>query len=176
MDEVTLEGLRVCREIALLGSFSAAARSLGYSQPAISRQVAAMENAAGQQLFVREVRGVSLTAAGAVLLEHAPRILGDLADLQRHLEALGDEVSGRVSVGAFPAAMAVLVPWAVAHLEGEHPGLRVTLSSEVCPEVREYERTSTAVANAYVQPLMDSYLERMQRALEAEKFTARSIS
>ena len=42
---MTLEGLRVCREIALAGSFSAAARGLGYSQPAISRQVAAMEAA-----------------------------------------------------------------------------------------------------------------------------------
>ncbi|MBX9942562.1 MAG: hydantoinase/oxoprolinase family protein [Reyranella sp.] len=50
------------------------------------------------------------------------------------------------------------------------PDLRVTLSSEVCPEVREYERTSTAVANAYVQPLMDSYLARMQAALAAERF------
>ncbi|MFO1084597.1 MAG: hydantoinase/oxoprolinase family protein [Reyranellaceae bacterium] len=50
------------------------------------------------------------------------------------------------------------------------PDLWVTLSSEACPEVREYERTSTAVANAYVQPLMDSYLARMQAALTAEQF------
>ncbi|MDP3239938.1 MAG: hydantoinase/oxoprolinase family protein, partial [Reyranella sp.] len=56
-------------------------------------------------------------------------------------------------------------------LKAELPDLWVTLSSEVCPEVREYERTSTAVANAYVQPLMDSYLARMQTALAAEKFT-----
>ena len=56
-------------------------------------------------------------------------------------------------------------------LVSELPGLKVTLSSEVCPEVREYERTSTAVANAYVQPLMDSYLERMQAALAAGGFT-----
>jgi N-methylhydantoinase A len=56
-------------------------------------------------------------------------------------------------------------------LKEELPELWVTLSSEVCPEVREYERTSTAVANAYVQPLMDSYLARMQAALAAEKFT-----
>ncbi len=55
-------------------------------------------------------------------------------------------------------------------LKEEAPDLWVTLSSEVCPEVREYERTSTAVANAYVQPLMDSYLARMQAALEVEKF------
>jgi N-methylhydantoinase A len=50
------------------------------------------------------------------------------------------------------------------------PDLGMTLSSEVCPEVREYERTSTAVANAYVQPLMDGYLGRMQEALAREGF------
>ncbi|HEX2117402.1 MAG TPA: hydantoinase/oxoprolinase family protein [Alphaproteobacteria bacterium] len=55
-------------------------------------------------------------------------------------------------------------------LQQDMPGLWVTLSSEVCPEVREYERTSTTVANAYVQPLMDGYLGRMQKALAEEGF------
>jgi N-methylhydantoinase A len=50
------------------------------------------------------------------------------------------------------------------------PDLSVTLSCEVCPEIREYERTSTAVANAYVQPLMDGYLARMQALLAADGF------
>jgi N-methylhydantoinase A len=55
-------------------------------------------------------------------------------------------------------------------LKAEMPDLRITLSSEVCPEVREYERTSTAVANAYVQPMMDGYLARMADAMQAEQF------
>ena len=55
------------------------------------------------------------------------------------------------------------------------PGLSITLSSEVCPEIREYERTSTAVANAYVQPLMDGYLARMDEALRVEQFRGASI-
>src|SRR5947209_4159050 len=50
------------------------------------------------------------------------------------------------------------------------PELSIALSSEVCPEIREYERTSTAVANAYVQPLMDGYLARMDEALRHEQF------
>jgi N-methylhydantoinase A len=50
------------------------------------------------------------------------------------------------------------------------PELSVTLSCEVCPEIREYERTSTAVANAYVQPLMGGYLARMDEALRVEQF------
>ena len=48
------------------------------------------------------------------------------------------------------------------------PGLAVSLSSQVCPEAREYERTSTTVANAYVQPLMAGYLARLARAFAAE--------
>ena len=57
-------------------------------------------------------------------------------------------------------------------LTAELPGLWVTLSSEVCPEVREYERTSTAVANAYVQPLMDGYLGRMADGAAGENSAA----
>jgi N-methylhydantoinase A len=55
-------------------------------------------------------------------------------------------------------------------LKDAMPGLSITLSCEVCPEIREYERTSTAVANAYVQPLMDGYLARMDEALRVEQF------
>jgi N-methylhydantoinase A len=59
---------------------------------------------------------------------------------------------------------------AAAVLKAELPALWMTLSCEVCPELREYERTSTAIANAYVQPLMDGYLARMADALAAEQF------
>jgi N-methylhydantoinase A len=57
-----------------------------------------------------------------------------------------------------------------AILQAEMPELSITLSSAVCPEIREYERTSTAVANAYVQPLIDGYLARMEQALQVEQF------
>ncbi|HLX81698.1 MAG TPA: hydantoinase/oxoprolinase family protein [Burkholderiales bacterium] len=50
------------------------------------------------------------------------------------------------------------------------PGLPITLSSVVCPEIREYERFSTACANAYVQPLMASYLERLAAELKRRGF------
>lgn len=50
------------------------------------------------------------------------------------------------------------------------PNLHVSISSEVCPEIREYERVSTTVANAYVQPQMADYLYRMQKRLESESF------
>lgn len=56
-------------------------------------------------------------------------------------------------------------------LAKEAPEIAVTLSCEVCPEMREYERTSTAVANAYVQPLMAGYLGRLKARFAAEGYT-----
>ena len=54
-----------------------------------------------------------------------------------------------------------------------YPDLPITLSSDVAPEIREFERTSTACANAYVQPLMQRYLDRLAHALEAAGFPGR---
>ena len=133
MSELTIAGLRVVREIALSGSFTAAARLLGYSQPAISRQVAAMEAAVGSPLFVREPRGVRVSAAGAVVVEHAGRVLAGVNALRQDLESLDDRLAGRVKVGAFPAATAVLVPRALARLRVDHPGLAVGLSEGPTP-------------------------------------------
>lgn len=124
--ELTLAGLRVVREVALSGSFTAAARALGYSQPAISRQVAAVEAAAGGALFVREPRGVTLSPAGRVVADHAVRVLDRVEALEHDLAGLRDRLTGRVVVGAFPTASAVLVPRALALVGGRHPGLRPT--------------------------------------------------
>lgn len=147
VDDMTLAGLRVCREIALLGSFTAAARSLGYSQPAISRQVAAMEAAAGVPLFVRSARGVSLSAAGHAVVGHAGRILGDVESLRHDLDGLGDRLAGRVRLGVFPSAAAVLAPRTIATLAVAHPGLDIRLSEASTPTLlRELRRGRLAVA------------------------------
>jgi N-methylhydantoinase A len=57
-------------------------------------------------------------------------------------------------------------------LQAALPDLWITLSSDVCPEIREYERASTASANAYVQPMMAGYLENLQTALTDQGFAA----
>ncbi len=67
--------LRVLREVAYRGSFSAAAEALSYTQSAISQQVAALEAEAGTTLLERHPRGVTLTAAGQTLVAHAEGIL-----------------------------------------------------------------------------------------------------
>ncbi len=121
-------GLRVLREIAQAGSFSAAADALGYTQSAVSRQVAALEAVAGRRLFERGRHGVALTAAGARLLPRAVRVIDELDTAFR--EVAGEFVSGPVRLGAFATAAAGLVPRALASLP---PALTVTLREGTTP-------------------------------------------
>lgn len=125
--DVTVTGLRVVVEVARTGSFSAAALQLGYTQSAVSRQVAATETVAGAALFVRGARGVTTTPAGEVLLRHATRALDSLASAEQELAGLRDRLAGTLAVGGFPTATAVLLPRALARLVGRHPGLDVRL-------------------------------------------------
>jgi DNA-binding transcriptional LysR family regulator len=108
-------GLRVLREVAQSGSFSAAARVLGYTQSAVSRQVAALEAVAGRGLFERRRDGVVLTPAGARLLARAVRVLDEL-DAAIRDAAEPDAGAGPVRLGTFATAAAGLVPEALASL------------------------------------------------------------
>lgn len=133
MAEFNLTGLRVVQAVADSGSFTAAADLLGYTQSAVSRQVAAMEAAAGTILFRRESRGVVPTVAGVVVVRRARTVLAELSGARRDLAALADGLSGRVVVGAFPTAAAVLVPRTIARLLHAHPGLQVELREGSTP-------------------------------------------
>jgi DNA-binding transcriptional LysR family regulator len=133
MAEITLAGLRVLREVADRGSFTAAAAPLGYTQSAISRQVAALEGAAGAPLFARVARGVTLTPAGEALLRHANAVLDRLEEARRELAGVPAAPLGRLRVGAFPIALAALVPRALAALRAEHPALQLTLREGTTP-------------------------------------------
>ncbi|MEO3784055.1 LysR family transcriptional regulator [Actinocorallia sp. B10E7] len=127
MAEFTLLGLRVVREAARCGSFSMAAERLGYTQSAVSRQIALMEQAAGRPLFERQARGVRMTAAGRIVVRHAEAVLGELAATREDLRDLGARSPGRLQVGAFSTAMADLVPRAIAGFVRTHPHTRVPL-------------------------------------------------
>ncbi|WP_211288811.1 LysR family transcriptional regulator [Actinophytocola xinjiangensis] len=120
--------LSVFREVALRGSFSAAAQALRYTQSAVSRQVAALEEDAGAVLFDRRPRGVVLTEHGRCLLGHAEAVLDRLDLARRDLAAVGELSAGRLRVGAFATAGAVLVPRALAAFRTAHPGVELSLS------------------------------------------------
>lgn len=127
MAELTLTGLRVAAEVARLGSFSAAAETLGYTQSSISRQIAATEAAVGSPLFERQARGVRPTMAGEALVRHARQMLAYLEAAELELAGIDDRLAGRLAIGAYPTAAAVLIPRAIARLRAAHPALTVTL-------------------------------------------------
>jgi DNA-binding transcriptional LysR family regulator len=131
--DLTLTGLRVVLEVARSGSFSAAAERLGYTQSAVSRQVAVTEKAAGAALFERHARGVRTTVAGEALVRHAGKVLDDVAAATQELAGLRDRLAGRLTIGAFPSAASVLVPRAIAALVAAHPGLQVRLTEASTP-------------------------------------------
>ena len=136
MADFSPTGLRVLREIAQSGSFSAAARTLGYTQSAVSRQVASLEAVAGRRLFERGRDGVTLTAAGARLLPRATRILDELDAALRE----SDDAAGPVRLGAFATAAAGLAPQALATLPRE---LIVTLREGTTPTLTRALRAGT---------------------------------
>jgi DNA-binding transcriptional LysR family regulator len=147
MSDLTLVGMRVLREVAARGSFTAAAESLGYTQSAVSRQVAAMETAAGGPLFERGARGVNPTEAGQVLLRHAGEVLDQVDSAARELRGLRDLATGRLRIGAFPTAAAALVPRALATLGARHPGVRVSLREGTTPsQLRRLRSGATDIA------------------------------
>ncbi|MFL5893660.1 MAG: LysR family transcriptional regulator, partial [Thermoleophilaceae bacterium] len=80
--------MRILKEVADKGSFSAAAESLSYTQSAVSQQIAALEREAGAQLVQRGSRGIRLTEAGETVVKHADAILTRLSDAEAELEAI----------------------------------------------------------------------------------------
>ena len=115
------------RAVAHERSFSRAARTLSLTQPAVSQQVAALEKEIGAKLLAREPGGLKLTPAGETLLHHADAIAERLTLADTQLAEIAGAERVRLRVGAFPSALATLVPKAVAALRAEEPDAEVMI-------------------------------------------------
>src|SRR5271156_6746538 len=144
--------LRVLHAVSTYGSVTAAAAALGYSAPAISQQLAALEREVGMRLTERAGRGIELTPAAGILVAHTDALLTRLDAAESDLAALRDQVSGRVALAAFPSAAATFVPAAWAALAGSAPQVRLELTEmepeESLPAVLRGE-ADVAVAHEY---------------------------
>jgi DNA-binding transcriptional LysR family regulator len=114
-------------------SFSNAASALGYTQSAVSQQIAALERIVGQKLVERPgaQRAVSLTEAGALLLEHANAIGTRLAAAEADLDALAEGARGTLRVGSFQAAGARILPRVLQRFLATAPGVQIQLTEAV---------------------------------------------
>src|SRR5215216_2725271 len=117
--------MRVLREVAVRGSFSAAAEALSFTQSAVSQQIAALEREAGTTLVQR---GVRLTDAGEAVVRHAEAIMARLAEAEAELEAIAGLKGGRLRMAAFESAGATLMPLAIKEFRAKHPAIELTMS------------------------------------------------
>jgi DNA-binding transcriptional LysR family regulator len=108
-------------------SFSGAAVALGYTQPAVSKQIAALERRYGVPLVDRGIRPLRLTQAGEALATHGEAALGRLRAAQTEIDALKRAQGGKLQVGTFSSAAATFLPFAVAQFAQGHEGVTVTL-------------------------------------------------
>src|SRR5829696_8505366 len=120
--------LTMLRAVAREGSVSGAARSLGYTQPAVSHHIARLEEEVGTALMTRLGRGVRLTDAGLALVEHADAVLTRLTAAEEEVAAIAGLRAGRVRLAAFPSGSATLMAGALSRLRAEHPGIAVSFA------------------------------------------------
>ncbi|WP_133887729.1 LysR family transcriptional regulator [Streptomyces sp. BK208] len=132
--------LRVLRAVASTGSFSAAGRELGCTQPAVSQQMKALESSVGTPLLVRTGREMRLTQAGEALVRHAAGIIAGLTAAEEEVAAIAGLRAGRVRLVSFPSGSSTLVPTALAALRAAHPGTRVSLEEAEPPKSVELLR------------------------------------
>jgi DNA-binding transcriptional LysR family regulator len=125
---VTLVQLRVIEAIRRLGSVTAAAREMHYTQPSVSHHLSRLEAETGARLLQRVGRGIRLTEAGRLLADRAAEIIGRVDTATAEVSTLVGLNAGRVRLAGFNSVMSSLVPQAAAILARQHPGLKLGLT------------------------------------------------
>ena len=150
---IDVQQLRALVELSRLGTVSAAAESLGFSQSTVSHQLAALSRATGAVLLTRAGRGVRLTEEGRALAARGQEILDLLDRTEREAISMARAEAGRVRLAAFPSAVASLVPGVLDVVGRQHPGLEVELVDAEPPEALDAlrrGRVDAALSFSYV--------------------------
>lgn len=122
-----LRQLRYAVAVARKLSFTKAAEALSVAQPALSQQIAVLENQIGVRLFERTNRKVSLTDAGRAFVTRAERILADVESAGEEMTAYAGGLRGRVVVGAYQSFAEYMLPKLLGRFHAEYPGIEVAL-------------------------------------------------
>jgi LysR family hca operon transcriptional activator len=131
-----LRHLRYFIAVAEAGSFTVAAeQKLHTTQPSLSRQMSDLEAEVGAQLFTRSVRGVELTAAGRVFLDHARVVLSQVEIAVESARRLADPAKPYFVLGFLTGHESTWLPEALQLLRNELPNIHVVVSSQVSPQL-----------------------------------------
>ncbi len=140
---LNVQRLRVLKEVATRGSFSAAADALSYTQSAVSQAVATLEAETGATLIERDRKGVRPTAAGEALLSHADGIFARIDAAEDELASILGVRGGRLRMASFPTAGGTLMPLAIARFRASHPEVQLSLAEgepeDIAPRLRAGE-------------------------------------
>ena len=126
---VELRHLAALEAVAREGSFGRAATSLGYTQSAISQQIATLERSVGERLLDRPggPRAVTLTEAGELLLRHAEAIVARLEAARADMASLRAGETGTLRVGTYQSVGARVLPGVMRRFRAQYPGVRLEL-------------------------------------------------
>jgi DNA-binding transcriptional LysR family regulator len=127
--------LLTLRTVLAHGSFARAATELGYTTPAVSQQVSALERATGLVLFERLPRGVRATPAATYLAAAGSEIVNALVGLERDAVAIATGRRGKIRLGSFPTASHRIVPAALAHFAATNPDSVVSFEQGTLEEL-----------------------------------------
>lgn len=150
---IDVQQLRALVELSRLGTVSAAAESLGFSQSTVSHQLAALSRATGAVLLTRAGRGVRLTEEGRALATRGQEVLDLLDRTEREVVSMAHAEAGRVRLAAFPSAVASLVPGVLGVVGRQYPGLEVELVDAEPPEALDAlrrGRVDAALSFSYI--------------------------
>lgn len=134
---MNLSQIRAFVMVVECGSFSAAARQMSVSQPAVTMQIQALEADLGVTLFDRAYRRVDLTEAGEALLPHARAVLAEIEAAREGLTRLADTVTGRLMLVASTTPGQYLLPRLLGSFLAANPGVTVSLAVADTAEVIE---------------------------------------
>ncbi|HEY3374964.1 MAG TPA: selenium metabolism-associated LysR family transcriptional regulator [Candidatus Aquicultor sp.] len=134
---MNINQLRAFISIVEKGTFSAAARAVGVSQPAVSLQIQALEEFLGVDLLDRRTKKVQLTEAGKLFYPTALQIVGQVDNAQHQLEELGESVKGRLSVGGSTIPGEYVLPKILGKFKQAYPDVSITLRVADTGEIAE---------------------------------------
>lgn len=164
MDSIDWQLIEVFLRVAQQGSFTAAAAELGTSQPTVSRQVRALEEALGVALFARHARGFELTDRGEALLESARQVEDDVQTFLRRATGMNTRLEGSVRVSASEPVAAYHLTHFVSEFLPTHPDIDIEVVASNRPS--DLLRREADIALRMFQPTQLDLIIRRAGELE----------
>jgi DNA-binding transcriptional LysR family regulator len=134
---MNINQLRAFTSIVEKGTFSAAARNLGISQPAVSLQIQSLEELIGVELLDRKMKKVQVTEAGKLFYETAKQVVSQLDSFQQKLDDIGNSVKGNLAIGGSTIPGAYILPKLLGKFKEKYPEVSVSLRISDTDEIIE---------------------------------------